>query len=83
MRKAKFSASRRRWVDGVAKPDSMGGFVNHARNHGLEMSPFGLFYLVESVTNRKLCLQALPVVKRGGNGLWPVLPFTPFFKNSR
>lgn len=58
--------------------------MNHARNHGLEKSPFGLFYPMESVTNRKLSLQALPLVKRGGGGgLWPVLPFIPFFKNSR
>lgn len=55
--------------------------MNHARNHGLEKSPFGLFYPVESVTNRKLSLQALPLVKCGSGGLWPVLPFTPF-KNS-
>lgn len=58
--------------------------MNHARNHGLETSPFGLFYLVESVTNRKLCLQALPLVKNvAGVACGQFLPFTPFFKNSR
>lgn len=34
--------------------------MNHARNHGLEKSPFGLFYPVESVTNYQKALSTSP-----------------------